>query len=145
EQLEGQVEVAVDRGDEQRARVVAFADLVDVGARSEQRTHRLRVALARGEKQRRQPALAADQLPVRERLWLLRATRAVGGLARFRSRCTVAALGALLRAVGGLSFGAPATALFVRLRLSRALLALPLEVAERGHARVARTLKCAIP
>ena len=62
EQILREIELAVDRRDEQRARAIARAHLVDVGAGVEQRAHRFEMSLARGEEQRRDAALRGHEL-----------------------------------------------------------------------------------
>src|SRR6185436_4222358 len=49
-------------GEQQRRAVIAGADLIDVGARIEQRHHGLGVSFARREQQRGQPALVAIEI-----------------------------------------------------------------------------------
>ena len=56
------IEVAIDDGDQHRAGLVAGAHVIDIGAGGDQRTHRIDVALARGEMERRQASLRPDQL-----------------------------------------------------------------------------------
>ena len=57
--------MAVNDGHQHRARAVAAAERVDARTGVQQHLRGVGVALARGEEQRRQPALAADQLRVR--------------------------------------------------------------------------------
>ena len=57
-----EVEVAVDDGHEQGARLVARADLIDVGARVEERGRGIDVTLTSRKQERRQPTLGAHQL-----------------------------------------------------------------------------------
>ena len=83
--------MAVDDGHQQRAGLVAGAHLVDVGAGVEQRLRGLDVSLARGEQQRRQPALRADQL--------VEAIRRASRRRRRRRRLCAAGAGALPRRV----------------------------------------------
>src|SRR5581483_837257 len=64
EQVLRDVEVPVDRRDQNRARVVARAHLVHVGAGLDERFHRRHLALPRREQERRQAALGADELIV---------------------------------------------------------------------------------
>ena len=63
--------MAVDGGHQQRAGAIAGAHLVDVGAGVDQRQRRLALAVARGQQQRRQAAVRADQIGVAERLGLV--------------------------------------------------------------------------
>jgi hypothetical protein len=65
EQELGEIEVAVDRGHEQRTRMIASAHLIDVGARFEQSAHRLCIPLAHGEQQCTESAFITDQISVR--------------------------------------------------------------------------------
>ena len=71
EQTLREIEVSVDGGDEQRRGAIGRARLVDVGARVEKRHHRVVMAVARGQQQRGQAAVRADELGVAERLRLV--------------------------------------------------------------------------
>ena len=70
EEPQGQIEVPVDGRDQQGARAVGRAHLVDVGAARDERQGRIGVAVARGEQQRRQAAVGPHQIGEAERLRL---------------------------------------------------------------------------
>ena len=61
EQEHRHIELAVDHGDQQRARALADAHLIDVRAAGDERGGSVDIALTRGVQQRRETALGSDR------------------------------------------------------------------------------------
>ena len=78
QQAQRQVEVPVDRRDEQGARPVGRADPVDVSAAVDKPQRRVRVAFAGSDQQRRESAVGPDEIREAERLRLFQEVRLDG-------------------------------------------------------------------